>query len=102
MFNSIKTFYTNSYSGNEKAWKVFFFGYVLLLFPYAVFFGIFNNNPDALYFMLVIRLIYNVWLIVALWKCSPNVSSKFFNILTKVFVIFVIFDCYASINIIFH
>lgn len=102
MFNSIKNFYAKSYSGNEKAWKVFFYGYVILLFPYAIFYGIFKNSPDALYFMSVIRLIYNAWLIVALWKCSPNVSNKFFSILTKVFAIFVVLDCLASIKILIH
>jgi hypothetical protein len=102
MFNSIKNFYAESYSGKEKAWRVFFFGYLILLFPYAIFFGVFKNSPDVLYFMSVVRLIYNLWLIIALWKCSPNVSYRFFNILTKVFAVFVVFDCYISIQILIH
>jgi hypothetical protein len=99
MFKSIQNFYTKSYLGEEKAWKVFVFGYVALLFPYSIVFGILKYDINAMYFLTVIRLIYSIWLIVALWKCSNNTSNMFFNILTKLFAIFVVWDCYISTQI---
>lgn len=97
MFKAITNFYSNSFKGNEKAWKVFFFGYLLLLFPYSVLVGFFLQfNADALYFLLIARLIYNYWLIVSLWKCSINTSNKFFNFLTKLVAVVVIIDSFTG------
>ena len=102
MFNAVKNFYSNAYKGNVKAWKVFIFGYLLMLIPFAVLFGILKFNKDAIYFLLLARLIYSYWLIVSLWKCSFNSSNIFFSSLTKVMAIFVIIDCFYTASILIH
>ncbi len=52
-----------------------------------------------MYFLVVIRLIYSIWLIVALWKCSNNTRNMFFNTLTKLFAAFVVWDCHIATQI---
>jgi uncharacterized membrane protein (DUF373 family) len=98
MFKRITNFYSGAYAGEVKAWKVFCFGYLLMQFPFAVLFGILRFSPDIFYWFFAIRSIYNVWLIVALWKCSINVSNLFFNILSKIFSVIIFIDLIAGIS----
>jgi len=104
MFSSIFSFYSDSYRGKVKAWKVFVYGYLLPLIPYAIIFGIFSNlsATSGFYWLTVIRFIYNIWLIVSLWQCSQNVSKTFFNFLTKSFAILILLDSVSSIAILIH
>ena len=97
----MKKFYSNAYNGNEKAWKVFVFGYVLFLVPFSILFDILERIPTAttaIYFLVLARLIYSYWLVVSLWKCSVNTSSIFSNLLTKAMVIFVVIDCFITMS----
>ena len=39
MLTKIKDFYKNAYSGHERAWKVFVFGYLIWIVPYSLVFN---------------------------------------------------------------
>jgi hypothetical protein len=97
MFNKIKLFYANAYSGHEKAWKVFVFGYAIWLFPYSVVYGI-SNLLHAAFYVLLIRVIYNVWLCISMWKCSVNTKKKISNIFSKLFAAVIALDIYVSVQ----
>lgn len=85
MFTSISNFYSNSYKGKVKAWKVFVYGYLLPLLPTEILSRIFTelDNFDALYWLMVVSFIYNIWLVVSLWRCSSNVTKPFLSYLSK-------------------
>jgi hypothetical protein len=101
ILNKISGFYSNAYKGEIKAWKVFVFGYLAPLVPYAILFGILTDLrlPNGFYWLTVARFFYNIWLILSLWRCSPNVDKPFFNFLTKSFALLIALDSIASVAI---
>ena len=56
MLTKIKDFYTNAYSGHERAWKVFVFAYLIWLLPYSIVYNI-SNQLHAAFYVLLIKVI---------------------------------------------
>ena len=85
IFTNVSNFYSHSYKGKVKAWKVFVYGYLLPLLPTSILVRIFSELDalDALYWLVVVSFVYNIWLVVSLWKCSFNVSKPFYSYFSK-------------------
>jgi hypothetical protein len=92
MFTSISNFYSDSYKGKAKAWKVFAYGYLLPLLPTSILVRIFSelDTLDALYWLMVASFVYNIWLVVSLWRCSSNVSKPFLSYFSKALSILIL------------
>ncbi|CAM8363826.1 hypothetical protein MCEMIHM37_00934 [Candidatus Methylopumilus planktonicus] len=96
----ITNFYSNGYKGKEPPWKIFLFGYLLVIFIWTIFLELSRLiSTDLVYFFLVTRLVYNFWLVVAFWNCAINASNRFFNILTRIMAIFISVDIFYTLNI---
>lgn len=98
MLTKIKDFYTNAYSGHERAWKVFVFAYLIWLFPYSIVYSI-SNQLHAAFYVLLVKVIYSVWLCISIWKCSVNTRRKITNIFAKLFAGFLVVEIYWCIQI---
>lgn len=81
------------YTGQIRLWKLFWFGYVIPLFPLTIALGILKETsssmPSWLSFLFVmLALLYQAWLAIAMWRCSPNVKHRVFHYLGRVFSCF--------------
>jgi hypothetical protein len=79
-----------AYAGQIRLWKLFWFGYVTPLFPLTVLLGVFKETsssmPSWLSFVFVmVVLLYQTWLAISIWRCSPNVNHRFFFFFGRVF-----------------
>ncbi len=81
------------YNGQVRLWKIFWFGYVAPLLPLSVVFQLYKETSDrlpswvGLVGFLAIFL-FQVWLVVALWRCAPNVNRPSFRRLGRAFAVF--------------
>ena len=97
----VKNFFFNSLSGQEKAWKVFLFGYLIWIIPYSFLYGVLNILHQV-YYLILVHMIYTVWLSIAIWKCSNNTSKKIYNLLYKSFAAFLIVEIYWNIQVLLN
>ena len=84
------TWIPKAYAGQAKLWRVFWYGYVGTLIPVTIVSGIARElatkQPKSLFpfsVFVVVWLLY-AWLMVSLWRCAPNSSSRLFLILGRV------------------
>ena len=81
------------YTGQIRLWKLFWFGYVIPLFPLTIVLGIFKETSSSIpswlsFAFVMVALLYQAWLAVAMWRCSPNVKHRAFYFLGRVFSCF--------------
>ena len=79
-----------TYTGKEKLWKVFWFGYAAPFFPCLIAFKIFMEKAASLptgapLVVFLAIFIYQAWLAIALWQCAPNVKHRVFYYLARIF-----------------
>ncbi len=78
------SWFNRAYDGQLKLWQVFWFGYMLTLFPVVIATNIAKElsvkSPASWvpFIVFVIVWLYYAWLAVSLWRCAPNASHKLF------------------------
>jgi len=82
-----------AYVGQVRLWKVFWFGYVAPLLPLSVVFQLYRETADRLpswvgLLGFLAGFLYQAWLVVALWRCAPNVNQPSLRRLARVFAVF--------------
>ena len=93
-------FYTNALKGKEKPWKIFVFGFLLVIFFWTLLLDLAKHmNGNLVYFLSIARLVYSFWLVIAFWNCAVNASNRFFNILTRVMAFFIAIQIYYALDI---
>ena len=92
-----------AYTGQVRLWKVFWFGYVVPLVPLTIARGIYKevarDLPSWVGFVCVALVcLYQAWLVIALWRCAPNVKRPQIRRLARGFAVFLGFMTLASLN----
>ena len=78
------------WKGEEKLWKVF---WIWTLIPHVIFhflqesIGETSGGVNLILLMWIPFGIYAVWILISLWRCSPNVGWSGFKVLARIFVI---------------
>ena len=93
-------FYTNALKGKEKPWKIFVFGFLLVIFFWTILLDITEHiSRDFVYFLVIVRLVYSYWLVIAFWNCAINASNRFFNVLTRIMAALIAMQIFDALDI---
>jgi hypothetical protein len=82
-------FFKQGWLGKEKLWKVTWLGYIGLIIVVVLLtismVGTVGDN--AMLFMTPVVLVVNIWGIVAMWRCAPNVNWRGWMYIARVLVV---------------
>ena len=78
-------FIKSAWRGEERLWKVWWiWGVVISIVLTTVLLFVLGDFNYPTRFVI---LPYIIWWLVAAWRCSPNVDTKVWGILAKVFIV---------------
>ncbi len=93
-------FYENASKGKEKPWKIFVFGFLLVIFIWTILLDIAKHiSGNFVFFLEIVRLVYSFWLVIAFWNCAINASNRFFNVLTRVMAALIAIQIFYTLDL---
>jgi hypothetical protein len=78
----------SAWRGEERLWKVFWiYGVLLSIILTVIQFVALKFGAVANITLLVIRIIYSIWLLVAQWRCAFNAKWTVWSYVIRIFII---------------
>jgi hypothetical protein len=84
---------SRAWRGEEKCWKVFwvygvFAGVIWSVLNWSLE-GLFSSFPILQYVWIILRVVYNLWQFVSLYRCAFNLEWRFWGYIARGYTLFV-------------